>query len=261
MAAEVYCICVIAYMEGRRAASRIPEPRVELSSTLEALDKRARQLEVAFRVTPPPPFLEITWDSLTWRVCRLSRLQVPAQLLKKAPPLGNAASMPLLKCAISTISVQSQLTFPETEDLDEKEFLKSAAQWLYFFSGRRNLEIRTPSFRFEDICSLALDLSLEVESGRPWNRRPLPPPGLLAPQSFNNWGARCCSCCSCNCHRRSRRDSSVSSDGSSHRSTHCRKWPVLGWFRKLAFWRRRRIVDDSSSSSSGTIVDDQRRSP
>ncbi|KAI1661703.1 hypothetical protein F4813DRAFT_385381 [Daldinia decipiens] len=250
--AEVYCTCVIAYMEGRR-----PPPRSEMSSTLEALDKRARQLEATSQVTPPPPFTETTWDSLTWRVCRLSRLLPPAKALKKAPPLGNAASLSLLKGAISTISVQNQIPWSVDDDLEEKEYIKLAAQWLYFYAGQRNVEIRHPSFKFENVCSLALDLSLEAESGYPWNRRPIPPPGLMAPPMFNTQRARCCGCCSCSCHRnsRSRRDSSVSSDGSSHRSSRRGRWPVLGWFKRLAFWRRRRIADDSSSSS-GTIVDD-----
>ncbi|KAK6950073.1 hypothetical protein Daesc_008397 [Daldinia eschscholtzii] len=251
--AEVYCICVIAYMEGRRS-----RPRGELSSTLEALDKRTRQLETISQVTPPPPFLEITWDSLTWRVCRLSRLLPPAPALKKAPPLGNAASLSLLKCAISAIRVENQIPWLEDEELEEKEFLKLAAQWLYYYAGQRNLDIRKPSFKFEDVCSLALDLSLEAESGLHWNRRPIPsPPHPIIYPAINARRSRCCGCCTCNCHRhlRSRRDSSVSSDGSS-RERSCRgRWPVLGWFRKLAFWRRRRIVDDSSSSS-GTIVDD-----
>ncbi|KAI0115068.1 hypothetical protein F4814DRAFT_304763 [Daldinia grandis] len=249
--AEVYCICVIAYMEGRRT-----HPRGELSSTLEALDKRARKLEATSQVTPPPPFLETTWDSLTWRVCRLSRLLPPAKALRKAPPLGNAASLSLLKGAISTIGVQNQMPWPVDDDLEEKEFLKLAAQCLYFYAGQRNVEIRDPSFKFEDVCSLALDLSLEAESGYPWNRRPIAPPGFAAPPMFNAQRARCCGCCSCSCHRnpRSRRDSSVSSDGSSHQSSRRGRWPVLGWFKKLAFWRRRRIVDDSSSSS-GTVVD------
>ncbi|KAI1644833.1 uncharacterized protein F4817DRAFT_203523 [Daldinia loculata] len=250
--AEVYCTCVIAYMEGRR-----PPPRSELSSTLEALDKRARQLEATSQVTPPPPFLETTWDSLTWRVCRLSRLLPPAKTLKKAPPLGNAASLSLLKGAISTIGVQNQIPWSVDDDLEEKEYIKLAAQWLYFYAGQRNVEIRHPSFKFEDVCSLALDLSLEAESGWAWNRRPIPPPGLMVPPMVSTQRARCCGCCSCSCHRnsRSRRDSSVSSDGSSHRSSHRGRWPVVGWFKKLAFWRRRRIADDSSSSSS-TIVDD-----
>ncbi|KAI1807904.1 hypothetical protein F4811DRAFT_374605 [Daldinia bambusicola] len=252
--AEVYCICVIAYMDGRRA-----RPRSEVSTSLEALDKRTRQLEAISQVTPPPPFVEITWDSLTWRVCRLSRLlPPPVSTLKKAPPLGNAASMSLLKCAIASIRVENQIQWLEDDDIEEKEFLKLAAQYLYYFAGQRHVKSRKPSFKFEDVCSLALDLSLDAEPGARWNRSSatLPPRPLLYPP-VNVQRSRCCGCCTCTCHRhlRSRRDSSVSSDGSSRRSTCHGKWRALGWFKKLAFWRRRRIADDSSSSS-GTIVDD-----
>ncbi|KAI1467230.1 uncharacterized protein F4812DRAFT_431709 [Daldinia caldariorum] len=251
--AEVYCICVIAYMDGRSAC-----PGSELSTSLEALDKRTRQLEAISQVTPPPPFVEITWDSLTWRVCRLSRLLPPVAALKKAPPLGNAASLSLLKCAIAAIAVENQIPWLEDDDVEEKEFLKLAAQWLYYFAGRRHVEIRKPSLKFEDVCSLALDLSLDAEPGVRWNRSsvPLPPRPLLYPP-VNAQRSRCCGCCTCACHRhlRSRRDSSVSSGDSSRRSTCHGRWRALGWFRKLAFWRRKRIADDSLSSS-GTIVDD-----
>ncbi|KAI2618730.1 hypothetical protein GGS26DRAFT_352203 [Hypomontagnella submonticulosa] len=250
--ADVYCACVISNIEGMRSANVITPIPADFDSTLEALDSRVRRLEASFRVTPPPPLTDASWDSLTWRVCRLSRSSSGTGL-KKAPALGNAASLPLLKSAIATINTQSRVPWPGDDAVGEKQFLGLAAQWLCHYAGQRRVEIKDPSFQLEHVCCLALDLCLETEAGFPRTApygRPAGPMGVPPlPPSIHPKKA-CCGCCSCHCHKNSRsRDSSVDSDASSRRG----RWSAFGWVKKLAFWRKKRVMDDDSSM--GTIVD------
>ncbi|KAI0834966.1 hypothetical protein F5Y06DRAFT_146151 [Hypoxylon sp. FL0890] len=249
--AQVYCACVIANLEGRRVQTLQPfQPEGGLGFTLEELDKRTRWLESRRRIASPPPLLDTSWDSLTWRVCRLSRIQPGAELTKSVP-LHNAASLSLLRSAIATIGVESRLPWSEKENLEEKDLLAIAAQWLWRYAGQRGYELKDPSFELEAVCSLALDLSLEAETlpggarmgvvARP-PIRPIVQPMSLGPRKT------CCGCCFCSCHRNPSRDSSVSSVKRRGR------WQVFGWVKRLAFWRNRRTTDDSSSISS-TLMD------
>ncbi|KAI1393454.1 uncharacterized protein F4822DRAFT_13649 [Hypoxylon trugodes] len=256
--AEIYCACIISNLEGKWLVRPLVQFETELSTSLEVLDRRTRRLEAHVHVAPPPPLLETSWDSLTWRVCRLSRMSA-GLMLRQAPPLSSAATMPLMMSAISSIGPQSQLAWPGREGMEDKELLRLAAQWLWCFAGQRGFEIKNPSYEFENVCSLALDLSLEAEPtypGRPRlgvHRPQTLPPGVRVIPAPPPRRSTCCHCCTRrNCNGSSRRDSSVSSDGSSIRR---RKPSLYGWVKKLAFWRRNRIDDDSSSTSS-TLADD-----
>ncbi|KAI1134187.1 hypothetical protein F5Y05DRAFT_242853 [Hypoxylon sp. FL0543] len=252
--AQVYCACIISNLEGRRIRPSQPARlENELGFTLEALDQRTRWLESRQRITSPPPLLETSWDSLMWRVCRLSRMQ-PGAVLTKSVPLHNAASLSLLKSAIATIGFESCLPWSDKENLAEKDLLALAAQWLWRYAGQRGYELKDPSFELGAICSLALDLSLEAETlpgglRMPGARRP-PVQPFVQPLSIVQNRKTCCGCCSCNCHRsRSRsRDSSVISGRRRG------KWQVFGWVKRLAFWRKRSVADDSSSIAS-TLTD------
>ncbi|OTA90760.1 hypothetical protein M434DRAFT_363625 [Hypoxylon sp. CO27-5] len=245
--AQVYCACVIANLEGRRLQPLQPlKSDTELGYTLEELDRRTRWLESCQRVTSPPPLLDTSWDSLTWRVCRLSRMQAGA-VLAKSVPLHNVASLSLLRSAIATIGVESRVIWSEKENLEEKDLLPIAAQWLWRYAGQRGYELKDPSFKLEAVCSLALDLSLEAETFLSGSRMVRPPRPHVQPMSLVPRKS-CCGCCSCNCHKTPTRDSSVSSDRRRG------GWQVFGWVKKLAFWRRRRASDDASSIS--TLMDD-----
>ncbi|KAI2630969.1 hypothetical protein GGR54DRAFT_179017 [Hypoxylon sp. NC1633] len=240
--AEVFCACIISNLEGMHTGGLPIEG--ELSSTLEALDKRTRRLETSSRITPPPPMLETSWDSLTWRVCRLAR-RSSGNTLRRSPPLQSVASLPLLRSVIASLNGQSRFDWPEKEDLEEAEVLRKAGQWLCRYAGQRGFQIKNPTFELGPVCSLAMDLSLESEAGFPW--RPMGPMGPMPhppPPPFMR--KACCGCCSCSCHK----DSSEDSIRSGRRCN-----AFFGWFKKLAFWRKKRVADDASSTS-GTIVSD-----
>ncbi|KAI1378247.1 hypothetical protein F4677DRAFT_388380 [Hypoxylon crocopeplum] len=247
--AEAYCACIIANLEGMNSTLA---PQADLSSTLDVLDRRTRRLEARSRIAPPPPMLDVSWDSLTFRVCRLSR-RITNEPLKQAPPLDDVASLPLLKSVIATINGQSRLPWSEKEDLEEEDLLRRAAQWLCFYAGQRGFQIKKPTFKLGPVCSLALDLALETETGFPIMRtmgyHPRPPGAAAGPVIGPR--AACCGCCSCSCHKNPR--SSSPSSVVSIRAR--RKGGLIGWIRKLAFWRRKRITDDGSSTS-GTVVSD-----
>ncbi|KAL7626285.1 hypothetical protein AAE478_003055 [Parahypoxylon ruwenzoriense] len=253
--AKAYCAYVISNLEGLKALSLPTGDDLDLTET--AIDRRVRRLESLYLVSPPPPMLEPSWDSLMWRVCRLACKTPPGVVLQKAPRLYTGASLSLLKCLVASMEAQDRLVWPEKEDLEEEALLSLVGQWLLHFAGQRRFYIRKEiKLELEDLCSLALDLSLEAE------HRPYPPGrhlGLMPPRTVttSSYGpkAACCGCCSCYCHNsKSRRDSSVDSYNSLHKRRQWNtRWQIAGWFKKLAFWRKKRAVDDASSTS-GTVV-------
>ncbi|KAI6090419.1 hypothetical protein F4821DRAFT_30431 [Hypoxylon rubiginosum] len=243
--ADVYCACIIANAEGLKL---IPLPADgELKLSLESLDARARRIEARSFITPPPPMLEASWDSLTWRVCRLARLRGGRKMLKKTPPISDIVSMPFLRSLLATMDGQRPFTWPEKEDVEDKEFLGKVAQWLCHFAGQRTYQVDNIAFELKSIVSLAIDLSLETESVSPLARGPVyAPPPQRFPQT--------CNCCAV-CRGPLRRVPSVSSLASSRSGRgKCSKW--FGWVKKLAFWRKKRVTDDDASSSTGTLADD-----
>ncbi|KAI0013666.1 hypothetical protein F4779DRAFT_347414 [Xylariaceae sp. FL0662B] len=251
--AEAYCASTIANLEGLKDIE-LPAGDELLRPTLEALDRRTRRLENIERITPPPPMLDPSWDSLTWRICRLTRRQTLRPVPRLTPPYINA-SLGLLKSTIATITAPARLVWPEKEDLEETAVLGLAAQWLCYVAGQRLIRVHNLTTELTPICFLALDLSLEGESrvtGPGWRGVAQPPPNPVIHTAPPKAGH--CVYCSCSCHEvrpLRRRASSVSSD-SSWRDRRGAKKSVVGWFKKLAFWRRKRIVDDASSTT-GTI--------
>ncbi|KAI1085705.1 hypothetical protein F5B20DRAFT_13570 [Whalleya microplaca] len=256
--AEAYCACTVANLEGLKG---IELPTGDgLRPTLEALDKRTRKLENTEHITPPPPMLDPTWDSLTWRICRLARRPSLRSIPRFTPP-NIQASLSLLKCAIASIAAPVPFVFPEKEELEETEVLALAAQWLCHVTGHRGIRIHNMVLEIEPIYSLAVDLSLEGETRIPglglnpalgMGRRPAAnvPPAVFPPPPPR---VACCGCCACSCHSKKPSKtcaSSINSDSSwRDRRERAARCSVVGWFKKLAFWRRKRIIDDSSSTS------------
>ncbi|KAI1777887.1 hypothetical protein F4818DRAFT_328324 [Hypoxylon cercidicola] len=249
--AEVYCACIIANVEGLKL---IPLPSdSELKPTLEALETRVRRIECRSFITPPPPMLDASWDSLTWRVCRLARLRTGRRILKKTPPMSEIVSMPFLRSLTTTLEGQRPFAWPEKDGIEDKEFLGRIAQWLCHLAGQRSYQVDNITFELQSICSLAIDLSLETESmsqGRPGGF-PMPAPRVIQ-------RAGCCNCCTHGCQGNSRgppRAPSVSSVASSRSGRGCAKWRLFGWVKKLAFWRKKRVTDDDASSLADTLAD------
>ncbi|KAI1405821.1 hypothetical protein F4819DRAFT_349266 [Hypoxylon fuscum] len=248
--AEAFCACTVANIEGTRTIA-LPYGD-ELNSTLEGLDRRTRVLEHRFNLTPPPPMLDSSWDSLTWRVCRLARLR-RGNALTTPLPFQSVATLSLLKSVITSMDAQPQFTWPEKEGLEKREAMGRAVQWLCHYAGQRGFQVESIPFELGPVCSLALNLSLEEEPQLPWHRpytgASVRPPRAMHPARHPPRSIKqCCGCCSCSCHESRRRGRSASSDGSS-RSGRGRyaKWPVFGWVKKLAFWRKKPVADDASS--------------
>ncbi|KAI1766376.1 hypothetical protein GGR53DRAFT_212472 [Hypoxylon sp. FL1150] len=243
--ADVYCACIIANGEGLKF---IPLPAdSELKPSLEALDARARRIESRSFITPPPPMLEASWDSLTWRVCRLARLRSGRKMLKRTPPLSDIVSLPFLRSLISTMESQRPFAWPDKEDVEDKEFLGKVAQWLCHFAGQRSYQVDNITFELKSIVSLAIDLSLETEALSPM-ARPIyaaPPPPIM------RGGPRCNCCAGCRGPRRAPSVSSLASSLSGRGK--CSRW--FGWVKKLAFWRKKRATDDDASSLADTLAD------
>ncbi|OTB08035.1 hypothetical protein M426DRAFT_8243 [Hypoxylon sp. CI-4A] len=259
--AEAYCACMISYLEGVRANSFPPRPELDTRPTFIALDRRTRWLEARYQITSPPPLPEVSWDSLVWRVCRLAR-RAPGRLLPKCmPPLQEVSSISFLKSIIASLTIDNHFPWPDKELIAEEELLGSAAQFLCRLAGKRGFKPGLHSFQLDEVCSLAINFSLQAENvpltsvfrpGPP--EHPVFPPGVVGTRKK----AKCCDCCSCNCHKKSSRDSDTDSDSDSEsdvgKSGGC-GLPSFGWLRKLAFWRKKRITDDASSTSS-TVVSD-----
>ncbi|KAI5868013.1 hypothetical protein GGS23DRAFT_7230 [Durotheca rogersii] len=257
--AKVYCACVLSSLEGLKG---LDLPTGDgLALTEGAIDKRLRQLEPCFFVNPPPPMLEPSWDSLMWRVCRLARKAPQGPILQKAPRLRGMASLSLLRCVVGAIDAPARFAWPEKEaDMEEEVLLGLVGQWLFHAAGQRRFYIKEYKTELEDLCFLALDLSLESEltPHRFVNipgRYPGHVPGLLPPPPLGPRAA-CCGCCSCYCHKngRPRRGSGLGSSITSYSACRRRsRWRFIGWLKKLAFWRKKSTMDDASSTTS-TIV-------
>ncbi|CAJ2509869.1 Uu.00g057690.m01.CDS01 [Anthostomella pinea] len=258
--AESYCANFIANLEGWKG---IELPKDDgLLATLEALDRRMRALEAMDRITPPPPMLEPSWDSLTWRVCRLAN-RWPGRPINTVTPPFIQPSLPLLKSAIAGIVGPKPMSWPEKEDLEEKEVISRATQWLCHTAGGRVIKACT-SFNLAGACALALDLSLEVEArpGMPLVRRPPGPVGPpIRPPIIKGPKKSCCGCCVCSCHGKeqkktdSKRVSAWLTGNSKSKKSHgsCGSSRVAGWFKKLAFWRRTSRCYDTDSDSGSEI--------
>ncbi|KAI0180456.1 hypothetical protein GGR52DRAFT_245114 [Hypoxylon sp. FL1284] len=251
--AEAYCACLIANVEGLKC---MPLPADgELKPTLEALDGRVRVLEIRSCVTPPPPMLDVTWDSLTWRVCRLVRSARSGRVMrewsvKKRPPLSDATSVTFLRNVVRSLDARRPFPWPpERADdkgsaVDDKDFLCRMTQWLCHLAGQRGFQVDTCTFEPGAACALAVDLAMETESGPSFypSLPPPHPPRGAGPSPY-------CGCC-CGRARRPRAPSVSSWAAESDRCGNCSGWRPFGWLRKLAFWRRKRPAYNDSDDDS-----------
>lgn len=245
----IYCACVLANLEG------INSPRIELQlnliPTLSALDLRAQKLEGATSsLLPPPPTAPLTWDSLAWRVARLSnssRFCIPIQ---SSPEVPLPPSLDLLERTIEGMNLKQPGVVPvvcdvvkradEADGDDEKTVcddkdadarkLDIVRQRLCFAIGKRGRKLSTVPYDLAGTCSLALYFSLEIEKAGGPMPRPMRAMGMPPPPRQLTITKRC----RCKCNRKK------PSFGSR----------VGGFFGKLAWWRRKKDDDDSDSDVS-----------
>ncbi|KAH9900365.1 hypothetical protein F4778DRAFT_137981 [Xylariomycetidae sp. FL2044] len=272
-AVQHYCICVLSNIEGLKNV--VLPTGSEARATIENLDRRTRGIESMMRIAAPPPMLETSWDSLAWRICRLERLlshvRIPINLL---PPGFETVSVSLLQSILASIpathSTARAFVWPEKEDLEEKELIELAAQWLWHMAGLRGMRIVHVNLELKAVCMAGADISLMAERPfigpytPPGGQGPVHPHGIPPAPHIINMRApphrkkACCGCCICSCHKR---ESGLRDDSSSSivlRRRRRGRW--CGWLQKLAFWRRNKFNDaasfiTTSSSSSSTIAD------
>ncbi|KAI1752928.1 hypothetical protein F4782DRAFT_106441 [Xylaria castorea] len=269
--AQAYCVTVISNLEGWKgwALASTKECR---QPTIVQLDTRIRRLECRDGINPPPPLDMPSWDSLVWRVARLHRRmpQGPVSINKlfSMPPhiTGTLELLRSIVASIGGVGPQSWAVLIEKEEnLEGDDLLQTAAQFLCYLAGRRGYKI-IGSFDLQQICSLALDLSLDADAnsgfytGSPFQAaRPMQmmggQPPLVGPKSVQKKG--CCGCCGCSCH------AAVAKPilkwmvgGKYHKERKASrtgvKARIAGVFRKLAFWKRHRGDDTDSDASSIT---------
>ncbi|KAI8626955.1 hypothetical protein F5Y19DRAFT_478166 [Xylariaceae sp. FL1651] len=270
--AEAYCATVIANLEGWKDIA-LPQSMEGLQPTTEQLDMRTRRLEILQKINPPPPMDMPSWDSLSWRVARLSSKMAGQGLnFPKPNPPHFTPSLGLLRSCVGSIwgmGPKSLYTFLEDEgELDEEDILCCTAQWLCHLAGQRFYKI-VGSFDLRANCLFALDMSLEMD-GRV---------GMLGPQGHQMvmrqpgdglrrgamgmptaWAAKkaCCGCCVCSCHSDSIGKTPVIPEVVKVRPMKKRsgrygmKARVARVFRKLIFWRRHK--SDTSDSDSSSIT-------
>ncbi|KAI2613078.1 uncharacterized protein GGS25DRAFT_529514 [Hypoxylon fragiforme] len=271
--AEANCACTIANIEGlhsrmsaspRVAASAAEKEKENFDSTLEGLDRRARRLETRLRIAPPPPMLDTSWDSLTWRVWRLARRFSRFRALPRGPPVEPMASLALLRSAVAAID-GGEGSFPwlkeegsgkekeeEKEEEKEKEkeeqqqrLLKVAAQWLCHAAGRRGIRVPSLAFELAPVCALALNLAFEAETtttttttgGAPYPARPL---CVVPPTTANP-----CRGCACTCH-----GNKVSNDNNNNSTSTSKKKNSRKRQEEEEEEEEEESTSDDSSSSS-----------
>ncbi|KAI1502245.1 hypothetical protein F5X99DRAFT_379588 [Biscogniauxia marginata] len=259
--AESFCACAIANSEGFKGVD-LPTGN-GLKVTLEELDSRVRRLEARDGIMRPPPMQEQSWDALTWRLSRLRR-PLSDRSVPKLVPSYIKTSLPLLKNTVESIPAPVPMVWPDEGKLDEKELLSLVLQWLCHIAGRRSFRVDSIPFEVEAVCLLALNLSLDSESKLRGhlNQVPFPtaPPVTIG---HSGPGRICHGHCPCSYQKSQLRDvlRSILDEHKRDHRRHTKKWRVVRWFRKLAFWRRRHGDDDDdeastiSTTSSGTLMD------
>lgn len=272
-----YCACILANLEG---LNNIPSKDSSFTQTLAALDKRAQKLE-AFTpgLLAPPPVAPLTWDSLIWRVARLSTNSNRfTSVLKSAPEVPLCASLDLIDSIIASINnaapgsvflisdakwgipidkggADDEKTVCDEKDADERR-LDVLRQRLCYAVGKRGDKIDSVPYDLQATCSLALYLSLDIEKSNASSRRP---PGMntkgMVPGPPRDWGGApprpvnttievtkpCRRTC---CRKENRRKKT--SIGSR----------IGGFFRKLAWWKGKKDTsyDSDSDSSCGSYT-------
>lgn len=256
--ASTYCACVIANIEGLK---RINFQRGDATKpTLEALTTRVQTLEKKHSILCPPPTEDPTWNSLVWRVTRIARCTTFSRFSVQtfATPVFDEVTPDLLRKILSNVdSCKGDRTFPALlqvmpeSHVDETDFETFAMQSISYALGRQNIQVQRIPYTLADICALGLHLALEMDQpdipSKPLY--PMPPRDIVRRPPM----AACCGCrpsCGCHCHekrvmenrKRMRRNFSPS------------KARVVGFFQKLAWWRKP-LHDDKSFYSSSSIVD------
>ena len=263
---HIRCACVISNLEGRCRIEPDESIIAPVPTTIDALNKRLRVLELRQDIKGALPTDAATWDSLAWRLSRLDKMVcnigvprmnfVTSRAIKPSlfSQLASSDDVSLEMAAEVIDDVASRWSDVNLPPLSKKASSGEGAaygmviQRLYYLAGRQAIRPDTFPATTQDLFTLAVEFSLDVESGglprppvpihNPWMR---PPPGAKVPKA----GKRsCCGCCSCSCHPHEvRRDKWMA-------AVKRKRFSLFGWVKKLACWRRKTIVDDSSSSSS-----------
>lgn len=252
----IYCACVLANLEGLSNTPPKKDVVSTLTPTLSSLDLRTQKLEGASNgLLAPPPTAPLTWDSLSWRLARLSYSGRFCMTLQSTPEVPLAPSLELLDRIIDGINIKLPGTVSlstegakrgdEADGDDEKTVcddkeadarrLDLVRQHLCFAIGRRGRRVGSVPYDLAGTCSLALYLSLEIEKAPPPISRPpramgmgIPPPQARQITITKR--------CRCRCNRKK--------PGLGTR--------VAGFFGKLAWWKRKRSGNDSDSDSDGS---------
>ncbi|KAI0439581.1 hypothetical protein F4803DRAFT_31320 [Xylaria telfairii] len=269
--AQAYCATVISNLEGWKGW-QLPCNKERFRPTIAQLEPRIRHMEQMDGINPPPPMDMPSWDSLVWRAARLHRRMPRGPLLVNGlfvMPPHITASAELLRgtvAAIGGVGPQSWAAFVQKEEsLERDDLLTAAAQFLCFLAGRRGYKINS-SFVLDDVCRLALDLSLDADAnagiyaGNAFQGiRPKPRGGVMAPPPPLPMKG-CCGCCSCSCHNTTRDVAKPSvlkwMTNKYHEEKRANRTGVKAriarMFGKLAFWRRHGDETDSDTSSIST---------
>ncbi|KEY71680.1 hypothetical protein S7711_10640 [Stachybotrys chartarum IBT 7711] len=261
---QLTCVGFIANLEGWK---KIDLPTdAEATYTLAHIDKRIRRLESSTSLTPPPPLLDPTWDSVAWRLCRLRRrchlTPAPKNLdfaaITSLTPEPVKLSLEKVQTIIYGIPYRNgpqHFPGPIVDD-DDKQAFNSLVQRLCHIAGHRSLKVMNIPTTLPELYTLAVEVSIEMENS-PY---PLGPP---MPVSFP--GSRpgrpgyanrksCCGCCDCSCHRSSDTESiTTRSETIVETEPFLKRLFRFGWVKRLACWSRKSDVRDDSSSSSGSI--------
>lgn len=282
------CAGIIANLEG---ISSIPLPeQPESKPTLVLLERRARVLEARKNIIPPPPVAETNWESLAWRVCRLSRrsyLAAPLQQSRNVQALftalvPDASDVSLEKLRDLVDNVPSREPKPswlhgKMVDEEEDEIIYLLFQHLCHVRGQRSnvLDIgRLKDLKDLDraqIYATAVNICLDDEQnhspympslpglgGRPtWGQpprhgmAPSPRPGPHIPSPPI-------------IARTSSFSSGYYSDGGRRNESHAKNASLLtkirnsGWLRMMFCLKPKKSIelfDDDSSSITRCIVD------
>jgi hypothetical protein len=186
--------------------------------TLTDLDQRVRRLEFSQSISPPPAVLDPTWESLAWRVCRISnsnsyrdsRHGLPKQVRQMAPwmpfstfialgyqvdgdgddqdDVATAGQPPVTLQKVSDI-VYSIRYMPGTEQVTdqamppvlkgpEEKDFAHTMQRLMHIAGDRGLAIRNAPTTTDELYALAADVAIHVEA-KQGGSSPHPRPGPL----------------------------------------------------------------------------------
>ncbi|KFA68412.1 hypothetical protein S40285_10011 [Stachybotrys chlorohalonatus IBT 40285] len=258
------CVGFIANLEGWK---KIDLPRdSEATYTLAHVDQRIRRLESSISLTPPPPLLDPTWDSIAWRLCRLRRrcLLTPAPKnldfagITSLTPEPVKLSLEKVQNIIYSIPYRygpQHVPGPIVDD-DDKQAFNSLVQRLCHITGYRSLKVMDIPTTLPELYTLAVEVSIEVETSHYPSGLPMPPPFLGTRPGRPGYASRksCCGCCDCSCH-----GSSDTKSTTTRSETIVGTEPFLkrlfrfGWVKRLACWSRKSDVRDDSSSSSGSI--------